>query len=67
MIHMVLSNLKGLNIKTVNTSDDLRAKIDYVIHVPQNTLIGDILSQGDVKFRNLPKNIVNNSRRLLNR
>ena len=66
-IHMVLSTLKGLDIKTVNISDDVRARIDYVINIPKNTSIGDILSQGDVKFRNLPDNVINNTRRLSNR
>jgi len=66
-IHMVLSTLKGLNIKTVNISDDVRARIDYVINVPKNTSIGDILSQGDVKFRNLPDNVINKTRRLSNK
>jgi len=63
-IHMVLSTLAGLNIKTVNISDDVRARIDYVINIPRNTSIGTILSQGDVKFRNLPDNVINKTRRL---
>jgi len=66
-IHMVLSTLQGLNIKTVNISDDVRARIDYVINIPMNTSIGNILSQGNVKFRNLPANVINNTRRLSNR
>jgi len=66
-IHMVLSTLNGLNIKTVNISNDVRAGIDYTINLPKNTSIGDILTQGDVKFKNLSDSVVSNSRRLSNR
>lgn len=66
-IHMVMSTLQGLNIKTVNVSNDVRAKIDYIIRIPKNTSIGDILTQGDVKFINLSSNVINNTRRLSNR
>jgi len=66
-IHMVLSTLKGLNIKTVNISNDVRAGIDYIINIPRNTSIGDIVTQGDVKFRNLPNSVINEARRLSNR
>ena len=66
-IHMVLSTLNGLNIKTVNISNDMRAGIDYIINIPKNTSIGDIITQGDVKFKNLPESVINNTRRLSNR
>ena len=66
-IHMVLSTLNGLNIKTVNISNDMRAGIDYIISIPKNTSIGDITTQGDVKFRNLSDSVINNTRRLSNR
>ena len=66
-IHMVLSTLNGLNIKTVNTSNDVRAGIDYIINIPKDTLIGDILTQGDVKFKNLPDSVINKTRRISNR
>jgi len=66
-IHMVLSTLKGLNIKTVNVSDDAQARIDYIINIPENTSIGNVTSRGDVKFKNLPDYVVTNIRRLSNR
>lgn len=66
-IHMVVSTLNGLNIKTVNISNDMRAGIDYIINIPKNISIGDITTQGDVKFKNLTDNVINNIRRLSNR
>lgn len=66
-IHIVLSTLNGLNIKTVNTSNDVKAGIDYKIYIPKDTLIGEILTQGDVKFRNLPDSVISNTRRLSKR
>ncbi len=66
-VYMVLSTLKGLNIKTVNNSNDMQAGIDYIINIPKNTSIGDIVTQGDVKFRNLPNRVINDARRLSNR
>ena len=66
-IHMVLSTLNGLNIKTVNISNDIRAGIDYIINIPKNTSIGDIVTQGDIKFKNLPESVINNIRRFSNR
>ena len=66
-IYMVLSTLNGLNIKTVNISNDMRAGIDYIINIPKSASIGDILTQGDVKFRNLSDSVINNTRRLSNR
>lgn len=66
-IHMVLSTLNGLNIKTVNISNDMRAGIDYIINIPKSASIGDIITQGDVKFRNLSDSVINNTRRLSNR
>ncbi len=66
-IHMVLSTLKGLNIKTVNVSNDAQARIDYIINIPKNTSIGDITSRGDIKFKNLPDYVVTNIQRLSNR
>jgi hypothetical protein len=66
-IHMVLSTLKGLNIKTVNISDDTQARIDYIINIPKNTSIGSVTSRGNIKFRNLPDYVVTDIRRLANR
>lgn len=66
-IHMVLSTLKGLNIKTVNVSDDAKARIDYIINIPMNTSIGNVTSIGNIKFKNLPDYVVTNIRRLSNR
>ena len=66
-LHMTLNTINGLTIETINNSDDDRARIDYVINVPQNTLIGDIFTRGNIKFNNLPSNILNNTRRLSDR
>ena len=66
-LHMTLNTINGLTIETINNSDDDRARIDYIINVPKNTLIGDIFSRGNIKFINLPSNILNNTRRLSNR
>ncbi|MDP8204205.1 MAG: hypothetical protein P9L95_06710 [Candidatus Tenebribacter mawsonii] len=66
-IHMVLSTLKGLNIKTVNISNDVEAGIDYIINIPKDTSIGDVVTQGDVEFKNLPDYVIKNTRRLSNR
>ena len=66
-IHMVLSTLKGLNIKTVNVSDDAQARIDYIINIPKNTSIGKVISRGNIRFKNLPDYVVTNIRRLANR
>ena len=66
-LHMTLSTINGLTIETINNSDDDRARIDYVINGPQNTLIGDIFTRGNIKFNNLPSNILNNTRRLSDR
>ena len=64
---MILNTIDGLTIETINNSDDDRAKIDYVINVPQNTLIGDIFTRENIKFNNLPSNVLNNTRRLSDR
>ena len=47
-LHMTLNTINGLTIETINNSYDKRARIDYVINVPQNTLIGDMFTKGDI-------------------
>ena len=66
-LHMMLNTINGLTIETINNSDDDRAKIDYVINVPKDTLIGDMFTRGNIKFNNLPSVILNNTRRLSDR
>ncbi|MEA2096975.1 MAG: hypothetical protein U9P73_09825 [Candidatus Cloacimonadota bacterium] len=66
-LHMMLNTINGLTIETINNSDDNRARIDYVINVPKNTLIGDIFSRGKIKLNNLPSDVINNTRRLSDR
>lgn len=66
-VHMTLNTLNGLNIETVNISNDDRARIDYIISIPKTTLIGEILTRKNVKFKNFPNDILNNIRRLSNR
>ena len=66
-LHMMLNTINGLTIETINNSDDGHARIDYVINVPKNTLIGDIFTRGNIKLNNLSSDILNNTRRLSNR
>ncbi len=66
-IQMTLSTLNGLIIETINISNDDRARIDYIINVPKNTIIGDILSNGNIQYENLPNKVLSNIRRLSNR
>ena len=66
-LHMMLNTINGLTIETINNSDDGRARIDYVIYVPKNIIIGDIFTRGNIKFNNLPSDILNNTRRLSDR
>ena len=66
-LHMMLNTINGLTIETINNSDDIRAKIDYVINVPKNTIIGDMFTSGKIKLNNLSSDIINNTRRLSDR
>ena len=66
-LHMMLNTINGLTIETINNSDDGRARIDYVIFVPKNTIIGDVFTRENIKFNNLPSDILNNTRRLSDR
>ncbi len=66
-LHMMLNTINGLTIETINNSDDNRAKIDYVINVPKDTIIGDMFTRKNIKFNNLPSNVLNNTRRLSDR
>jgi len=66
-IHMTLNTFNGLNIRTVSTSKDCRARIDYVINVPKDTLFGEVYSKEKIKFKNLPNDIMNNILVLSNR
>ncbi len=54
-IHMTLCTLNGLNIETISMSKNCRARIDYVINVPKDTLFGEVYSKEKVEFKNLPK------------
>lgn len=66
-LHMTLNTLNGLTIETINNSHDSRARIDYIINVPKNILFGEIFTRGNIKFKNLPNDILGNIRRLSNR
>jgi len=66
-IQMTLNTFNGLIIETINISNDKRARIDYIINVPKNTIIGDILSNGKIQYENLPNKVLSNIRRLSNR
>ena len=66
-IQMTLNTMNGLIIETINISNDDRARIDYIINVPKNTIIGDILSNGNIQYENLPNKVLSNIRRLSNR
>ena len=66
-LHMMINTINGLTIETINNSDDNRARINYVINIPKNTSIGDIFTRGNIKFNNLPSDILNNTRRLSDR
>ena len=66
-IHMTLNTINGLTIETINNSKDGQAKIDYIINIPKDILIGEIFTRGDIKFKNLPNDILSNIRRLSNR
>ena len=66
-IQMTLNTLNGLNIETVNTSNDDCARIDYVIRVPKNTIIGEIFTRGNIKYKNLPNKMRSNIRKLSKR
>jgi len=66
-LQMILSTLNGLTIETINDSNDDRARIDYIINVPKNILIGEVYTRDNIKFKNLPNDILDNIRRLSNR
>ena len=66
-INMTLNTLNGLNIETINNSTDDRARIDYIINIPRNTIIGDIFTKRNIQYENLPKKALDNIKRLSNR
>jgi hypothetical protein len=66
-LHMTLDTLNGLNIETVNCLKDNRARIDYIINIPKDTLIGEIYSKKNILYKDLPDKILNNIRVLSNR
>ncbi len=66
-LNMILNTLNGLTIETINNSHDNRARIDYIINVPRNIVLGEIFTRGNIKFKNLPNDIVDNIRRISDR
>lgn len=65
-IHIALSTFNGLIIETVNAPDSC-AKIDYVINVPKDILIGEVYSTEKISFNNVSRDIRNNILKLSHR
>ena len=57
----------GLTIETINHANRSRVTVNYIIRIPQSVYIGEVLTKGKIRWKNISESMKKNSSYLVKR